>query len=637
MSLTGGCVPGLLSGELVPQAGAPCPVLQVLQTLPARPGAGEGWALVLSDGEHHLRALLAEGLHASLPGMGAQAQHSIVELQDWAPPAEVRGQPCVSVRALAPLGFAQGVIGNPRSYQPSWGPAPAPLPTPEHAAMPGHGSSNTSPLQQQPYGALAPQDNMARSGPVPQANAQAAGITPIARLGPHTQHWRVRARVTGKSDVRHFTNARGEGQCFSVELVDREGGEVKATFFGAAVDKFFNLLAPQGVFEISGGSVKPGNPRFTRHAVDITLDERGTVRAAEDDGSIPGVQFDFVPLSSLAELAEGTSVDVAAVVVSALPPTTITTRTGASRMRHAVMLVDESGCTCRLTLWGAQAEANVGIGAGTVLFVRNARITEFNGLRGLDSTDTGIVEAEPSGQRAMGLRKLFEERGEDLARQGLAAAGRGGPRRMLAECAAEGATLLTGLAEGPAGPAGRALTVSPATVTRLPGVEGRPPFYMACDAEVPAAEGRPRPCKRKATASGRGWCCPAGHQCATASPRYSFQVKLADPTAELWAGLFDEEARELLGVPAAELSALWESQEAGDLQAGARLQALLRAAAYRRVSVRLRSRRDVWEGRERVRVTAAACSRVDLVSEAFEMLAGVRQACAAGALCAAGA
>ena len=36
-------------------------------------------------------------------------------------------------------------------------------------------------------------------------------IMPIASLNSYQNHWTVRARVTHKSDVRRYSNARGEG------------------------------------------------------------------------------------------------------------------------------------------------------------------------------------------------------------------------------------------------------------------------------------------------------------------------------------------------------------------------------------------------------------------------------------------
>lgn len=47
----------------------------------------------------------------------------------------------------------------------------------------------------------------------------------------------VRRSVTKKADVRHFTNARGEGKLFSVELIDESSSEIRATFFGSAGER----------------------------------------------------------------------------------------------------------------------------------------------------------------------------------------------------------------------------------------------------------------------------------------------------------------------------------------------------------------------------------------------------------------
>jgi len=32
--------------------------------------------------------------------------------------------------------------------------------------------------------------------------------------------WSIKARVTNKSEIRHWNNARGEGKLFSVDLID---------------------------------------------------------------------------------------------------------------------------------------------------------------------------------------------------------------------------------------------------------------------------------------------------------------------------------------------------------------------------------------------------------------------------------
>lgn len=53
--------------------------------------------------------------------------------------------------------------------------------------------------------------------------------------------WAIKARVTNKSAIRTYTNAKGEGKLFNVELIDNTG-EIRANGFNEQCDKFYDLL-----------------------------------------------------------------------------------------------------------------------------------------------------------------------------------------------------------------------------------------------------------------------------------------------------------------------------------------------------------------------------------------------------------
>jgi ssDNA-binding replication factor A large subunit len=44
------------------------------------------------------------------------------------------------------------------------------------------------------------------------------------------RRWTIKARVTVKSDIRHWSNARGDGKLFSVNLLDDTVRKVEAFF-----------------------------------------------------------------------------------------------------------------------------------------------------------------------------------------------------------------------------------------------------------------------------------------------------------------------------------------------------------------------------------------------------------------------
>ena len=56
------------------------------------------------------------------------------------------------------------------------------------------------------------------------------------------------ARITSKSDMRRWSNAKGEGNLFSIDLLDGHGSEIRGTFFKEDADKFFPQLHEGQVF-----------------------------------------------------------------------------------------------------------------------------------------------------------------------------------------------------------------------------------------------------------------------------------------------------------------------------------------------------------------------------------------------------
>lgn len=51
----------------------------------------------------------------------------------------------------------------------------------------------------------------------------------------------IKARVTNKSDIRTWSNSRGEGKLFSMDLID-ESGEIRCTAFKNQCDRFYDLI-----------------------------------------------------------------------------------------------------------------------------------------------------------------------------------------------------------------------------------------------------------------------------------------------------------------------------------------------------------------------------------------------------------
>lgn len=64
---------------------------------------------------------------------------------------------------------------------------------------------------------------------------------PIASLTPYQNKWVIKARVTGKTPIRTWSNSKGEGKLFSFDLVD-DSGEIRVTAFREQCEKFFDMI-----------------------------------------------------------------------------------------------------------------------------------------------------------------------------------------------------------------------------------------------------------------------------------------------------------------------------------------------------------------------------------------------------------
>lgn len=127
-------------------------------------------------------------------------------------------------------------------------------------------ASSSGADQAQTGRALPPPHLPVRSGSKPGRST----IFPIEGLSPYQNNWTIKARVTQKSDIKNWSNPRGEGKLFNVTLMD-DSGEIRATAFNAVVDDLYSRLEEGKVYYLSKARVNLAKRKFSNVNNDYEL------------------------------------------------------------------------------------------------------------------------------------------------------------------------------------------------------------------------------------------------------------------------------------------------------------------------------------------------------------------------------
>ncbi|BAM39809.1 replication factor-A protein 1 [Theileria orientalis strain Shintoku] len=241
--------------------------------------------------------------------------------------------------------------------------------------------------------------------------------TKISDLTLYTPKWLIRARVAYKSDIRKFNNQRGESQLFSVDLCD-SNGEIRATFFGESVNKWYTFLEEGQVYSISGGQLKPANKKFNslRHSCELVLDEHCHIQLFQNDDTIPSFCFSFTPLDQIQNLKVGEQIDVIGVVVTAKDLQTVQVKsTGKALEKRDFLICDSTKSSIWLTSWGPKIRNfnYEGPDSHPLVCLKGVKVIEWQGKK-LDVMGSTQVIFEPVIQEALELRKWWNENSHTL-------------------------------------------------------------------------------------------------------------------------------------------------------------------------------------------------------------------------------
>ncbi|TQV90333.1 hypothetical protein V2A60_004290 [Cordyceps javanica] len=567
----------------------PIPTMQCLQVKQMAPSAqgGDRYRLVMSDGQHYVQTMLA-----------TQANHvvhdeklvrgCIARVKQYTP-NNLKGKNILiilDIEVIESFGILDK-IGEPSAVESR--------------------AAETTITGNDFYGVKKEEKPTPQQQTMPSRPAMHAGnnIYPIEGLSPFSHKWTIKARVTSKSEIKTWHKATGEGKLFSVNLLD-ESGEIKATGFNDQCDAFYELLQEGSVYYISTPCrVNLAKKQFSNLPNDYELAfERDTViEKAEDQTNVPQVRFNFSTIEQLQSVEKDNTVDIIGVLKEAGEISEIVSKkTGAPYQKRELTMVDDTGYSVRVTIWGKTASSFDAQPESVVAF-KGTKVSDFGG-KSLSLLSSGTISVDPDIPDAHRLKGWYDSAGRNdtfATHQNLASVGAASGRKDEIKTIAQ-------VKEENLGVDDQAYYTIKATIVF---VKQENFCYPAC-----LSQG----CNKKVQDMGDGtWRC---EKCNLSHDkpeyRYVMSFNVADHTSHQWLSCFDDSGRAIVGMSADELMDLKENDEAKFLAA-------FEAVNCKKLQFRCRARMDNYGEVQRVRYQVMTASFLDFKSEGDKLAEMIKQ------------
>jgi replication factor A1 len=247
-------------------------------------------------------------------------------------------------------------------------------------------------------------------------------VLKINSLNPYAPNPRLFARVSEKSEIRHWsTSSKTDGKLFQATLED-ETGQVRAVWFNAEVDRDFSRLHVGQSYEFSKFFVKMANRKFSTidNDYEITVGPSATILEITDSSvreALQGLTLSTEKGTNIADILAGPpsdAVNVLGIVLKIGESVSIQTKASTIYKRE-IYIVDHTEKPISVVLW-AQLASNFSAEPRSVIAISRLRSVDINPTRSLASTSATQIAMQPELdklEQGQMLQTWFESQTED--------------------------------------------------------------------------------------------------------------------------------------------------------------------------------------------------------------------------------
>lgn len=598
--------------------------------------ANDRYRVILSDGVAYMQAMLGISCN-ELAANELLKANTLISLKKFTS-SLVKDRRVLIILDIDVASLAQcdAKIGSPANIedilgikisgaQPAGTPAPSSAGQPAPMAKANDSASFSSSAN--PYATLRTPNpyDVGQADPGRSQAKPKSSFDSISSLSPYQTTWTIQVRCIAKTDIKTWTNARGEGKLFSATLLD-DSGEIRMTGFNDACTIFYPILEVGKIFRLSKASIKLARKQFSSVANDyeIHLEKDSIVLPVSEKElggqALPMLKFSFEKIQDLMSFQKDESVDILGVVKEIGELSQITTKSTQRQLsKRDLVLADASCCMVRVTLWGKQAEdaSTSEWQSNPILAIKAAKVSDYSG-RTLSISNASLIQLNPDIPESHELRGWFDTIGQSTSfhnlSSGSAISGAGGGLdEMGARTSSrlEDRCMINDIKTEGLGNGDKADYIDLVATISFIKSDGAI-SYPACSGTNESGG----PCQKKVTEIG-----PNLYRCEKCARnydaplhRYIFSLHVSDFSGQTWLNAFNEAGLAIFGEKSAQ--DLIEVKDA-DLTA---YQKIIKEATFKQYLFRVRIKNEIYQGENKSRASILSLTRVDYVSETKMML-----------------